>query len=290
MLDPATRASLKNVNVVVHPITNVDGTALAMGLAQITPNNMLHPGYHASLTADLVTPQWDKDPIYPESRTCRQLWEAWLPDAFLNPHGYPSHEWIEPFSEYAAWVITRAQADAGRAWWIPRGWFASLNYLSDPDHPQCEAVTLALRDAIAANMGRTPGVLDMNARYFRYGQPWNERDFQQPIYKGVRIYMAQVGTQPDPKAQSSLARFPDVTYDDGYTEAPDETAYGDWLKLVASAGLDYAHLQYLTDAKRKIHRKQKEFFDGVNWKVNRERPMLPPDVDQLDRTTRAGLA
>ena len=290
VLDPATRASLNKVNVVVHPITNVDGAALAMDLAKITPNNMLHPGYHASLTADLVTAQWDKDPLYPESRTRRQLWEAWLPDAFLNPHGYPSHEWVEPFSEYAAWVITRTQADSGRAWWIPRGWFTSLNYLSDPDHPQSETVTLALRDYIAANMGKTPGVLDMNARmnarYFRYGQQWDQLDFQQPIYKGVRIYMAQVGTAPDPKAQSFLSRFPDVTYDDGYTEAPDETAYGDWLHLVASAGLAYdrAHLQYLTDAKRKIDRKEKEYFDGVNWKVSRERPMLPPEIDQLDHT------
>lgn len=290
VLDPETRASLKKVDVVIHPITNLDGAALAMDLAKITPNNMLHPGYHASLTADLVTAQWEKDPIYPESRTRRQLWETWLPDAFLNPHGYPSHEWVQPFSEYAAWVITRTQADMGRAWWIPRGWFTSLNYLSDPDHPQSETVTLALRDYIVRNMRATPGVLAMNARmnarYYRYGQQWDPLDFQQPIYKGVRIYMAQVGTQPDPKSLGFLSRYPDVTYDDGYTEAPDETAYGDWLKLVASAGLAYdrAHLEYLTDAKRKIDRTEEEFFDGVNWKVDRERPMLPPDIDKLDHT------
>lgn len=286
--DPATRTSLNKVNVVLHPITNVDGAELAMDLAKITPNNMLHPGYHASLTADMVTAQWDKDPLYPESRTRAQLWQAWLPDAFLNPHGYPSHEWVEPFSEYAAWVITRTQAEAGRAWWIPRGWFTSLNYLKDPDHPQSETVTLAIRDYIVNNMAQLPGVLDMNAkmnaRYFRYGQQWDERDFQQPIYKGVRIYMAQTGTMPEASAQSFLARYPDVTYDDGYTEAPDETAYGEWLKLVASAGLAYdrAHLQYLTDAKMKVKHTQKEFFDGVNWKVDRERPMLPANIDQLD--------
>ncbi|MBW4027418.1 MAG: hypothetical protein HIU93_08430 [Acidobacteria bacterium] len=286
--DPATRASLDKVNVVIHPITNIDGAQLAMDLAKITPNNMLHPGYHASLTADLVTDQWKSDPLYPESRTRRQLWQTWLPDAFLNPHGYPSHEWVQPFSEYAAWVITRTEAESGRAWWIPRGWFTSLNYLKDPEHPESETVTLALRDYIANNMVKTPGVLDMNAkmnaRYFRYGQQWDKRDFQQPIYKGVRIYMAQVGTTPDPQSQSFLGRFPDVTYDDGYTEAPDETAYGDWLKLVASAGLayDHAHLQYLSDAKMKIKHTQKEFFDGVSWKVDRQRPMLPANIDTLD--------
>jgi hypothetical protein len=163
-----------------------------------------------------------------------------------------------------------------------------LNYLKDADHPQSETVALALRDYIVNSMNKLPDILAMNERmnkrYFRYGQQWDERDFQQPIYKGVRIYMAQAGIQPEPSAPSFLARYPDITYDDGYTEAPDETAYGDWLKLVASAGLayDHAHLQYLTDAKMKIRHTQKEFFESVNWKEERERPMLPADIDQLD--------
>ncbi len=279
--DPATRDELKQVNVVLHPITNPDGTDLAMDLAKITPENMLHPGYHASLTADMVTAQWDEDPIYPESRTRRQLWEAWLPDAFLNPHGYPSHEWVQPFSEYAAWVINRYGAENGRAWWIARGWFTSLNYLRDEEHPHSMDVTYALRDHIAAAMAKAPGVLEMNkvmnARYERFGQKWDEKAFQQPIFHGVRVYMALKGEKPSPRSPSFLARFPDVTWDDGYTEAPDETAHGDWLHLVASAGLafDRTHLDYLAGAKFKIKRTQKEFFNGVNWKVDRERPVLP---------------
>jgi len=280
VLNPDTRNALKKVNVVVHPITNPDGAELAIDLAKITPDNMLHAGYHASLTADLVTAQWDEDPIYPESRTRRQLWEAWLPDAFLNPHGYPSHEWVQPFSEYSAWVIQRNQAELGRAWWIPRGWFTSLNYLGDEDHEQSKTVTYAIRDYIADSMAKAPGVLDlnarMNARYFRYGQQWDERAFQQPIYKGIRVYMAVAGTTPTAKSPAFQSRFPDVTYDDGYTEAPDETARGPYLHLVAGAGLayDHAHLKYLVDGKFKIKRTQREFFDGVQWTVTRDRPVL----------------
>ncbi len=100
--DAATRAMLKQVNVVLHPITNPDGAELSVQLAEITPNNMLHPGYHGALAADVSAGQADIDPMYPESRTRRQLLESWLPDAFLNPHGYPSHEWVQPFSEYSA--------------------------------------------------------------------------------------------------------------------------------------------------------------------------------------------
>ena len=286
--EPQTREALNKVNVVVHPITNVDGAQLAMDLAQITPENMLHPGYHASLTADLSTGQWEDDPIYPESLTRKQLWETWLPDAFLNPHGYPSHEWVQPFSEYAAWVITRMQAESGRAWWIPRGWFTSLGYLDDPEHRSSKTVVYGLRDEIANAISHTPGILEMNARmnarYERYGQRWDERDFQQPIYQGVRIYMALKGQKPSPRANGFMERFPDITYDDGYTEAPDETAYGDWLHLVASAGLayDHAHLDYLAHGKFKIKRTEKEFLDGVQWKVDRERPILPVNAPETD--------
>ena len=77
-----------------------------------------------------------------------------------------------------------------------------------------------------------------------------------------------------------MVRYPEITYDDGYTEAPDETAYGSFLHLVASAGLafDHAHLEYFNQGKYKITRTQKDFFDGVQWSVDRDRPVLPPNM------------
>jgi Zinc carboxypeptidase len=284
--DPTTRDSLKKVNVVIHPITNVDGAQLSIDLAHITPNFMLHPGYHASLTADLTDAQWDPNPVYPESATRRLLWQAWLPDAFLNPHGYPTHEWVQPFSEYAAWVITRTEAEYGRNNWVPRGWFTSLFYLGDEEHKDTKTVSYALRDLIVDNMAKTPGVLalnkSMNDRYARF-QRFDVYGYQQPIYKGTRIYMALKGEHPSSESDalnSFMLRYPDITYDDGYTEAPDETAYGSFLHLVASAGLafDHAHLEYFNQGKYKITRTQKDFFDGVQWSVDRDRPVLPPNM------------
>lgn len=284
--DPATRDSLKKVNVVIHPITNVDGAQLSIDLARITPDFMLHPGYHASLTADLTSGQWDPNPIYPESATRRLLWQAWLPDAFLNPHGYPTHEWVQPFSEYGAWIITRTEAEYGHTNWVPRGWFTSLFYLGDEEHKDSKTVAYALRERIVDNMKKTPGILElnksMNDRYARF-QRFDTYGYQQPIYKGTRIYMALKGQNPSTGSDaldSFMLRYPDITYDDGYTEAPDETAYGKFLHLVASAGLafDRAHLEYLTNGKFKITRKQKGFADGVQWSVDRERPVLPPNL------------
>jgi hypothetical protein len=292
----ATREMLKQVNVVLHPIDNTDGAQLSVDLAKITPDNLLHPGYHGSLSADVSAGQTETDPVYPESRTRRRLIEAWLPDAFLNPHGYPSHEWVQPFSEYTGWVQSRESANSGRAWWIPRGWFTSLGYLRDADHPYSMKISYALRDQIVEAERNVPGLLPletrMNDRYERFGQRWQPRDMFQPIVNGIRIYMSLKGTAGRGGAAAGGAGAagaaapgsggvgglsPDITWDAGYTEAPDETAHGDYMKLLASAGLafDYVHLKYLAEGKLRITRTQREVPGGVQWRVERARPILP---------------
>lgn len=55
----------------------------------------------------------------------------------------PLHGWVQPFSEYAAWVITRVQTESGRARWIQRGWFTSLRYLDDQEHRNSKTVIYA---------------------------------------------------------------------------------------------------------------------------------------------------
>ena len=279
--DPETRAMLKKVNVVMHPIDNPDGANLSIDLMHVDPDFLVHPGYHGALTADVQSGLWETDPIYPESRTRRQLWERWLPDAFINPHGYPSHEWVQPFSGYAAWMIRRQGVESGRTWWIPRGWFTSLGYLDGPDYLNNKDIAYELRERIADNFATVPGAMAledrMNSRYDRYGVPWEPRSFQEQIYKGVRIYMSLKGVGAAPGGEGFMARFPKVTWDEGYTEAPDETAHQDYLELLAAMGLAYdtAHLAYLDEGAFKITRTQKDYSNGVAWKVQRERPILP---------------
>jgi hypothetical protein len=291
--DDATRALLKQVNVVLHPITNSDGADLSVQLAEITPDNMLHPGYHGSLAADVAAGQAETDPVYPESRTRKQLLDGWLPDAFLNPHGYPSHEWVQPFSEYSAWVTTRQGANNGRTWWIPRGWFTSLTYLRDDTHLYSEKIAYEIRDRIVEAQRNVPGLLDlenrMNARYQRFGQRWQPEDMQQPIVNGIRIYMALKGSPGRGGAGATGGATggvsPDITWDSGYTEAPDETAHGDYMKLMASAGLafDRVHLDYLAHAKLRINRTEREQGGKVTWRIERQRPNLPTSESEPPR-------
>jgi hypothetical protein len=279
--DAKTRSLLKQVNVVLHPIDNSDGAQLSVDLAKVTPDNLLHPGYHGSLSADVVDDQKNSDPIYPESRTRPQLIKAWLPDAFLNPHGYPSHEWVQPFSDYTGWVMSR-QVGEGREWWLPRGWFTSLSYLRDAEHPNGRKIAFAFRDRIVEAERNVPGLLPleerMNARYERFGRRWDPRYMAQPIVNGIRIYMALKESPASSEEITGDGISPDVTWDNGYTEAPDETAHGDYLKLVSSAGLafDLVHLNYLAQANLPIKWTPKSTPDSVDWKIERKRPLLPP--------------
>ncbi|MGH9393678.1 MAG: hypothetical protein ACRD1E_05865, partial [Terriglobales bacterium] len=117
-----------------------------------------------------------------------------------------------------------------------------------------------------------------NQRYQRWGEAFQPDNMQQPVVGGIRIYMSLKGSsgaggggQAGPGASSA------VTWDQGYTEAPDETAHGDYMKLVASAGLAYdeVHLKYLALGKLRITKSERESAQGVSWSVARARPILP---------------
>jgi hypothetical protein len=122
----------------------------------------------------------------------------------------------------------------------------------------------------------------MNDRYERFGQRWQPKDMTQPIVDGIRIYMSLKGMPARPGAAARTASAtggvsPDITWDSGYTEAPDETAHGDYMKLMASAGLafDRVHLTYLAEGKLRIRRTEHEAGGKVTWQVQRDRPNLP---------------
>jgi hypothetical protein len=275
---------LKRVNLVLHPITNPDGAALAYELQKITPHFMLHAGYWGALGVDVTVGQWERDPMYPEAKVRREIWRTWLPDVFLNPHGYPSHEWVQLFGEYAGWVRSRVP-ERGRAWWAPRGWFIpGFSYVHDPRYPKHKEVAFALRDRIAEAINSDARLRELNqrmyARYRKYGVQWDPKTFKEDLHKGVRIYTAIKGVRPSPNAPSFMGRYPGVTVFESGTEAPDETARGEWLELVATTGLlfDLAHVRFLYESQYEVKRSEEETANGIRFVVSRKRPVLPPEA------------
>lgn len=75
-----------------------------------------------------------------------------------------------------------------------------------------------------------------------------------------------------------MNQYPQVTFNVGMTEAPDETAQGEWLNLVSKAGFSFlmAHVNYLRDGQFTIERiEEPGQRDAVSLTNLRVRPVKP---------------
>jgi len=277
--DPQTRELLKKVNVVLHPITNPDGARLAYEMQLENPDFMLHAGYLGALGVD-ATSGGGADPIYPESKVRPELRETWLPDVSLNLHGYPSHEWVQLFAGYSAWVQSRNGGQ--RSWWLPRGWFIpGFGWVEESEDADIHNAQFALLDTIAAAITSVPEVEAMNRkfyeRYAKYGR--QEVDgFTEYFHNGILVNQSLRGRGAGNGITSARVTYLNIT-----TEAPDETARGDWLQLVASAGLAHtsALVRYLAVGEYPVDR-EVEAFDGmVTRSAARVRPVLPAGMERV---------
>ena len=280
--DSAYADLLKKVNVVLHPITNADGARLAVEMQEINPDFMLHAGYLGALGVDVAAGQSSDDPIYPESKVRPRLWETWLPDIYINMHGYPTHEWVQYFAGYSAWV--RSRNGGQRDWWSPRGWFIpGFNWVDDDEYEDITTAQFAILDSVAASITGEPAVEEMNqrlyARYRKYGAQ-DVENFREYFHNGMLVSLALTGQE----VSGDGATNPRIMYFATTTEAPDETARGEWLQLVATAGLAHssALLRYLATGENRIERESSEHEGFVTRSVFRKKPVLPAASDEVD--------
>ena len=281
---PEYKAALRKVNVVLCPVMNPDGAEMAYTLQKLTPTHMLHAGRYSALGMDITSRAVG---LLPEAEVEGKLWRQWLPDIYLNPHGYPSHEWVQPFSGYVA--------PGFRAYWSSRGWYTMLSGLRDPRYPEhAEAVT-ALREAIVREINANADVKAMSmrhqARYRRWAYGFGPHVYGVEVYKDTMIYYSDPETG-EPRGsrraapasstggtkRASIGAWPQVTFMSGMTEAPDETAQGDWLSLVSKAGFSFlrAHLLYLEEGRYRVERiEEGGARDGSVLTMLRVRPVMP---------------
>jgi hypothetical protein len=284
LTDPEQRPKLGRVNVVVHPFTNPDGAQTAYDLYRITPDYILHAGYLGSLGQDATSGGGSDHPIYPESTVRGRLWETWLPDIFLNPHGYPSHQVVQLFSEYTG--LVRRGRVTERNWGFNKGWFMpGFGYVDSPDHPRHKDAAFTIREYITRGINSNRDVFDLNqrayARYRRYGAEFDPDVFNLPMTDSVMIEMPLKGSSGSGGGGGG-GFDPRVTIWSGTTEAPDETAYGPWMELVGKAGLswDQAITDYLFEGAHEVKRSGSRFFGGVTLKMSRPRPPEEPEEEE----------
>lgn len=270
---------LKGVTLVVQPVWNADGAAVAVGQARAHPDWMLHAGYLGALGENLSVGTNDRDPVYPEAHVRKELFRAHLPDILLNPHGYPTHEWVQPFSGYAAWV--RGREPTTRNWWGVRGWF--LQGFTWPDGEEYEdqrRAAHAVRDRIVDAVGEQDGLMELSreqaARYMRYGS-LDPMVYRVPLIRGVQVNGPPFGSEPEEKSTNFALRHPKTMTFYGICEVPDETARDDYLEMISRGCRAFlsASVEHLLEGDARIETKVTVYRDGVVRVRARKRPVMP---------------
>ncbi|MFB0518438.1 MAG: M14 family zinc carboxypeptidase [Acidobacteriota bacterium] len=266
--DPAYKKYLNRVNFALHPVENPDGAALAYQMQKLTPHHSLHAGRYSSLGVDVGSLAGKPEPILPEARVRNMLYRQWLPDIYLNLHGYPSHEWVQQFSGYSPPLF--------RSYWIPRGWYAMISGLEHPLYPLHKAALNAIKGYIAEELGQDSKIQEINKRlyqrYQRWAVRWQPHLFYLEIHKETPLYSSRRSTSI---AKPSFRT--DTTVISGTNEAMDETAQGEWLLKEINMGLAYlrAHIRLLYESEFSIHRWEEESGNRVVLTLFRPRPVTP---------------
>jgi hypothetical protein len=157
-----------------------------------------------------------------------------------------------------------------------------FDYVDSPDFPRHKDAALELRSYITRGINSNPDVVALNqrayARYERYGAAFDPEVFRLPMTDGVLIEMPLKGSTGTGDLNGGFN--PRVTIWNGTTEAPDETAHGPWMELVAKAGLswDQAILDYLAEGNHEVKRSGSTFFGGVSLRMERPRPPKKEDA------------
>jgi hypothetical protein len=177
-----------------------------------------------------------------------------------------------------------------------RGWFTpGFGFVDDPKFPRHKEAAFEIRDRFSRAINAASDVRALNergyARYRRYGHAFDPDNFKLDFTNDVLIYRAIKGSRQSATSSDFMSRNPNVTIWTGSTEAPDETAHGDWMTLVATAGLEWdkAILNYLVEGNHQIERKEEAFFGGVSLSIHRPRPPKPPDAKASETAPATGM-
>ncbi len=263
--DESSREALKKMNIVIQPMENPDGAELAFELHKIEPFHSLHAGRYSSLGVDIGYGGGGRKPLLPEAAVRANLFNRWFPDIFLNLHGYPSHEWVQQFSNYTPYLF--------RDYWIPKGWFVYYRALRLPLYEKWVRAGEELMESIIRELEKDDRVSESNRkfydRYKRWASRWAPHTSPLEIYGGVNIFAKRRSS-----SESRLSQRTKITYVEETPELMDETATGDWLDFLCDQGLAYleAHVRYLSQAEFPRVRLEEESRNRIRITLLRGRP------------------
>nr|WP_321459729.1 M14 family zinc carboxypeptidase [uncultured Cohaesibacter sp.] len=193
----------KKNNFAIVPLINPDGFALMRELCKDYPGHMNHAARFTAGGNDLeyVERGYENDILH----EIKALADAKL---HVNLHGYPSHEFVRPFSGY----VPRGQ----ELWTLPKGFMLILRY-----HPGWERVGEAILQTMISVLQEYEPIMSLNRAQLARFRHYSGAEPGFDVRKDVAHF----------RQEAPEALFP-VTI---ITEAPDETVYGEDFKILHEA-------------------------------------------------------
>ena len=263
---PPLREFLKKANVVINPMENVDGMVILEEMLKLTPTDKLHAGRYNNAGREYYEEYFNPETPFGEAKVKPAIWKRWLPDICVDDHGFPSHEWEQPFSGYAPFRF--------RDWWIPRALFYFYLPHLEERTDSCQRVNSEVLKkwmikAISKEIEIKKRNRTLSDRYSKYRQRWLRRDTK------LKDPILCLPLQKRFRRTNYSYRYPHITSIDFITEVADETVRGRFLRTCVNAHLQtnlsiLKLLSSLDISVRKLYRCENGQADFIWY---RERPL-----------------
>ncbi len=220
----------EKMNLVILPMENVDGAAIHYELQKDNPNWKLHVARFNAVGKEFYYDLFETETIHTEAEAMRRLFMTFLPDALIDNHGVPSHEWEQQFSGYTS--------PAYKGFWLPRSLlYGYFYYISGDEYHSNYILNKKMEDVIADAFMEDEEITMENkmwARQFeKYAHAWLPKMFPADYYKNMINYW--IPHEYDPGHRYPSIRYPWILSLDYVSEVADETAQGEYLHSCARA-------------------------------------------------------
>ncbi|MFS0645926.1 M14 family metallopeptidase [Siminovitchia sp. 179-K 8D1 HS] len=264
---------LKNMNLVVIPRANPDGTALHNRMAKDNPQWKHHAARYNAVGLEYADLRY-RNSVFGEANVVPKIMNRWAPDVIIDNHGIPSHEWTQPFAGYH--IPPRFHM----SYWIPNALlFGIVRMLDQENYPKHTKILNKMTESIQQIIKPTE-IQQLNQywmeRYKKYGHQFMPQLF--PIELAEDLIFYKWDTKPNPEISSAISRFPEWVSADLISEVADETVYGDVLERCKKAQklFNLGAIKWIKKDAQEI----KRIYDGSFIGIIRIRPLK---IDQEDQ-------
>ncbi|MCR4956662.1 MAG: hypothetical protein K6A30_08250 [Lachnospiraceae bacterium] len=258
------------MNLTIVPMDNVDGAAIHYELQKENPNWKLHVARFNAVGKEFYHDHFVKETIHTEAIGLRRLFMTLLPDALIDNHGVPSHEWDQPYSGYTA--------PSFRGFWLPRSLlYGYFFHITGEEYKSNIAMNKVTEEVIANTYLNSEEVTRENlmwARQFeKYAHKWMPKMFPATYYKNMINYW--IPHEYDDSHRYPSIRFPWILGLDYVSEVADETAQGAYLNQCARAHLMHDEaIIHMIERAQKVYETKYELQDDICVTCKRKRPLI----------------